>query len=97
MIHARQQHNPPDFRVDSAFVNPYNDPAVGDADAVTWSLGTGALCGTPRHVAEQVAALRDAGAGHLLCQLSFGYLAHAKILASMHRFANEVMPSFPTT
>ena len=94
MLHARQEHNPSDFRVDHAFVNPFNDPAVGDADAVTWSLETGALCGTPARVADQLAALRDAGVGHLLCQLSFGYMAQEQILASMRRFAEHVMPRF---
>ena len=33
-----------------------------------------------------------AGVGHLLCQLSFGYLPHAKITASMRRLASQVMP-----
>jgi hypothetical protein len=31
---------------------------------------------------------------HLLCQLSFGYLPHEKITASMQRFAGDVMPRF---
>jgi alkanesulfonate monooxygenase SsuD/methylene tetrahydromethanopterin reductase-like flavin-dependent oxidoreductase (luciferase family) len=95
MLHARAEYNPPDFRVDPAFVNPFNDPAVSDEDAVRWSLATGALCGTAAHVAEQVAALRDAGVGHLLCQLSFGYLAHERIMASMRRFGERVIAAFP--
>jgi alkanesulfonate monooxygenase SsuD/methylene tetrahydromethanopterin reductase-like flavin-dependent oxidoreductase (luciferase family) len=95
MLHARAAYNPPDFRVDPAFVNPFNDPAVSDEDAVRWSLATGALCGTATHVAEQVAALRDAGVGHLLCQLSFGYLSHERIMASMRRFGEHVIAAFP--
>jgi alkanesulfonate monooxygenase SsuD/methylene tetrahydromethanopterin reductase-like flavin-dependent oxidoreductase (luciferase family) len=94
MIHARTAHNPQDFRVDPAMMNPFTDPAVAHDEGVRWSLATGALCGTPKRVAEQVAALRDAGVRHLLAQLSFGYLPHAKITASMRRFAEHVMPRF---
>jgi alkanesulfonate monooxygenase SsuD/methylene tetrahydromethanopterin reductase-like flavin-dependent oxidoreductase (luciferase family) len=94
MLHARQEHNPPDFHVDPSFVNPFNDPAVPDGEAVTWSMETGALCGTPARVAEQVAALRAAGVGHLLCQLSFGYMPQARMLESMRLFAERVMPAF---
>lgn len=28
------------------------------------------------------------------CQISFGYLAHAKLMASMRLFGEEVMPRF---
>jgi hypothetical protein len=90
MIHARTAYDPGDFHVDPAFLNPFTDPAVPDEEGVRWSLESGALCGTPKHVAE----LRDAGVGHLLTQLSFGYLPPEKIVASMRRFADEVMPSF---
>jgi alkanesulfonate monooxygenase SsuD/methylene tetrahydromethanopterin reductase-like flavin-dependent oxidoreductase (luciferase family) len=94
MLHARAAYNPPDFRVDPAFLNPFNDPAVSDAEAVRWSLETGAVCGTPARVAEQVAQLRDAGVQHVLCQFTFGYLTHDRIMASMRRFAEQVMPRF---
>ncbi|HYE92969.1 MAG TPA: LLM class flavin-dependent oxidoreductase [Terriglobales bacterium] len=94
MIHARTAYNPSDFHVDAAFLNPFTDPAVSHEEGTKWSLETGALCGTPARVAEQVAALQDAGVHHLLAQLSFGYLPHAKITASMQRFATEVMPRF---
>ena len=94
MIHARTAHNPPDFHVDPAMMNPFTDPAVSHDEAVRWSIANGALCGTAKHVADQVAALQDAGVKHLLTQLSFGYLPHAKIVASMRRFAEEVMPRF---
>src|SRR5262249_12031422 len=94
MLHARQAHNPVDFQVDPAVVNPFNDPRVSDGDAVRYSIETGALCGTPGRVAEQMAALRDAGARHVLCQMSFGYLGHEKIVASMRRFGAEVLPAF---
>ena len=41
-------------------------------------------------MAEQVAALRDAGVHHILCQMSVGYLAHDTILDSMRRFGEQV-------
>jgi alkanesulfonate monooxygenase SsuD/methylene tetrahydromethanopterin reductase-like flavin-dependent oxidoreductase (luciferase family) len=49
--------------------------------------------GTSQRVADQVAALRHAGVQHLLCQMSFGYMAHDKIMASMRRFGEQVMPA----
>jgi len=94
MIHARTAHNPSDFHVDPALLNPFADPAVSDADGTRWSLETGALYGTAKRVAEQVQELREAGVQHLLCQLSFGYLPHEKIVLSMRRFAEDVMPHF---
>src|SRR5262249_50623063 len=95
MLHARSAYNPDDFTVDPALVNPYNDPRVSDVDGVRWSLDTGALCGTAGRVAEQIAELRDAGVHHLFCQLSFGYLPHEKIMASMRRFGEAILPRFP--
>jgi alkanesulfonate monooxygenase SsuD/methylene tetrahydromethanopterin reductase-like flavin-dependent oxidoreductase (luciferase family) len=94
MIHARTAFNPPDFHIDQGFLNPFTDPAVSHAEGTKWSLETGALCGTAERVAEQVAALRDVGVGHVLAQLSFGYLPHEKITASMRRFAGDVMTKF---
>ena len=94
MIGARTAYNPPDFQVGQAFLNPFTDPGVSHEEGTRWSLQTGALVGTADRVAEQVAALRDAGVGHVLAQLSFGYLPHAKITASMRRFAEAVMPRF---
>ena len=94
MLEARAAHNPGDYRVDPAVVNPFNDPRVPEADAVRFSLATGALYGTPARVAEQVAELRDAGVHHVLAQMSFGYLGHARIMDSMERFGLEVMPAF---
>ena len=94
MLHARAAFNPDDFRVDPALLNPFNDPAVSDEEGVRWSLDTGALCGTPARVAEQLRELADSGVRHLLAQLSFGYLPHEKIVRSMRRFAADVMPRF---
>ena len=94
MLEARAAHNPSDYRVDPAVVNPFNDPRVSEDEAVRFSLATGALVGTPARVAEQVAELRDAGVHHVLAQMSFGYLGHERIMASMRRFGLEVMPAF---
>jgi alkanesulfonate monooxygenase SsuD/methylene tetrahydromethanopterin reductase-like flavin-dependent oxidoreductase (luciferase family) len=94
MLEARAAHNPDDYRVDPAVVNPFNDPRVGEGDAVRFSLDTGALYGTAPEVREQVAALRDAGVRHVLAQMSFGYLGHERIMASMRRFGDEVLPAF---
>jgi len=41
MLGARTAHNPADYRVDPAVLNPFNDPRVSDDEAVRYSLGTG--------------------------------------------------------
>ncbi|HKC08522.1 MAG TPA: hypothetical protein VKJ67_16730, partial [Methylomirabilota bacterium] len=94
MLGARAAHNPEDYRVDPAVVNAFNDPSVAEDEAVRQSLAGGALYGTAREVAERVAELRDAGVRHILCQMSFGYLGHARIVDSMKRFGEQVMPAF---
>jgi alkanesulfonate monooxygenase SsuD/methylene tetrahydromethanopterin reductase-like flavin-dependent oxidoreductase (luciferase family) len=94
MVHARATHNPPDFEVPESRVNPWNDPRVSDEDGVRHVLATAALYGTATRVAEQVAELRDAGVHHVLCQMSTGYLSHARIMDSMRRFGDEVRPRF---
>ena len=94
MVHARATHNPADFHVDPSRVNPWNDPRVSDEDGVRYSLETAALYGTPARVAEQMAELRDAGVHHVLCQMSTGYLPHARIMESMRAFGEKVAPRF---
>jgi alkanesulfonate monooxygenase SsuD/methylene tetrahydromethanopterin reductase-like flavin-dependent oxidoreductase (luciferase family) len=94
MQHARQELNPPDFQVDPAMLNPWIDPRHSEAEGIRFALRSGTLIGTARDVAEQVAELREAGVGHLLCQMSFGYLDHEKIKLSMRRFAETVIPAF---
>jgi alkanesulfonate monooxygenase SsuD/methylene tetrahydromethanopterin reductase-like flavin-dependent oxidoreductase (luciferase family) len=94
MVHARATHNPPDFVVPDSRVNPWNDPHVSDDDGVRYALRAASLYGTARRVAEQVAELRGAGVHHLLCQLSTGYLSHPRILDSMRRFGDDVIPRF---
>jgi alkanesulfonate monooxygenase SsuD/methylene tetrahydromethanopterin reductase-like flavin-dependent oxidoreductase (luciferase family) len=94
MVHAREGLNPPDFRVDPTMLNPWTDPHFSEAEGIRFALGSGALIGSAKEVAEEIAALRDAGAGHLLCQMSFGYLGHERIKASMRRFGEHVIPRF---
>ena len=79
MVHARATHNPPGFAVDVSRVNPWNDPGVSDEDGVRYALAELALYGTEARVAEQIAALRDAGVHHVLCQMRLGYLPHARV------------------
>lgn len=94
MMHARQAFNPSDFRADPALLNPWTDPAHSEAEAIRYALSSGTLIGSAEDVAEQVAELREAGAGHLLCQMSFGYLDHERIKRSMRRFGETVIPAF---
>ena len=94
MMHARDAFNPGDFRADPALLNPWTDPDQSEEEAIRYALRTGTLIGTARDVADQVAELRDAGAGHLLCQMSFGYLDHERIKRSMRRFGETVIPAF---
>jgi alkanesulfonate monooxygenase SsuD/methylene tetrahydromethanopterin reductase-like flavin-dependent oxidoreductase (luciferase family) len=94
MMHVRAEYNPPDFAIDPAMLNPWADPATGDAEAIQYVLATGSLFGSPARVREQVAELRDVGVQHLLCQTGFGDMSHDQNLASMRRFGGEVMPAF---
>ena len=94
MVHARATHNPADFRLEPERVNPWNDPRVSDEEGTRYSLQTAALYGTAARVAEQVAELREAGARHVLCQMSSGYLPHAATMESMRRFGEHVRPRF---
>ena len=66
MMHVRAAHNPADFTIDPAMLNPWADPAVSNDDAVRYVLATGSLYGSPSRVRDQVAELRDAGVQHLL-------------------------------
>ena len=94
MVHARSTYNPADFHVPSSRVNPWNDPLVSHEDGVRYSLQTGALYGTAQRVADQVAELRETGVHHVLCQMSTGGLAHAKVMESTRRFGADVIPKF---
>jgi alkanesulfonate monooxygenase SsuD/methylene tetrahydromethanopterin reductase-like flavin-dependent oxidoreductase (luciferase family) len=94
MMHVRHEYNPPDFHIDPVMLNPWTDPAVGDTEALTFVLATGSLFGSPARVRDQVAALRDVGVRHLLCQTGFGAMSHEQNLLSMRRFGEQVMPAF---
>ena len=93
MNHARDTYNPADFRFDTAFLNAWTDSSVSDADGVRFALANGAIYGTARDVTEQIAEMKAAGIGHVLAQMSFGYLTHDKIMASMRRFGEGVIPN----
>ena len=94
LIHMRQEHNPPDFTIEPAALNAWNDPAVSNEVAVKDALTNGALYGSPKTVRDQVAELRDVGVQHLLCQTGFGAMSHEQNIASMRRFGEQVMPGF---
>lgn len=94
MMHVRDAYNPDDFEIAPAMLNPWTNPAVADDEALQFVLGTGCLYGTPSMVREQVAELRDAGVGHLLCQTGFGDMSFEHNQRSMRNFAQDVMPSF---
>jgi alkanesulfonate monooxygenase SsuD/methylene tetrahydromethanopterin reductase-like flavin-dependent oxidoreductase (luciferase family) len=94
MMHVRHEYNPADFVIDPVMLNPWTNSAVGDAEALAFVLATGSLFGSPARVREQVAALRDAGVQHLLCQTGFGDMGHEQNLLSMRRFGEQVMPAF---
>jgi alkanesulfonate monooxygenase SsuD/methylene tetrahydromethanopterin reductase-like flavin-dependent oxidoreductase (luciferase family) len=94
MMHVRDAYNPADFHIDPVMLNPWINPAVGDAEALAFTLATGSLFGSPARVRDQVAALRDQGVQHLLCQTGFGDMSHQQNLLSMRRFGEQVMPAF---
>ena len=94
MHHVRVAYNPSDFVVNTAAMNPWMDPGVSHPDGVRFVLETGALYGTPERVAEQIAALRDVGLGHVMCQASWGGLPHDKAMNSLRLFGQHVAPAF---
>ncbi len=91
-LHARATHNPADFTVTESRVNPWNDPHLSHEDGVKYALDNSALYGSPGRVAEQVAALRDVGAHHVLCQMSIGGMPHARVIAAMRLMGERVIP-----
>lgn len=94
MMHVRHEYNPADFHIDPVMLNPWTDPAVGEAEALAFVLATGSLFGSAARVCEQVAELREVGVRHLLCQTGFGDMSHEQNLLSMRRFGEQVMPAF---
>jgi alkanesulfonate monooxygenase SsuD/methylene tetrahydromethanopterin reductase-like flavin-dependent oxidoreductase (luciferase family) len=94
MMHVRDAYNPADFVIDPVMLNPWTNPAVSDSEALAFILATGSLFGSPARVRDQLAALRDVGVRHLLCQTGFGDMDHQQNLLSMRRFGEQVMPAF---
>ena len=94
MLHVRGAYNPKDFAIDPMMLNPWTDPTVGEAEALSYTLASGCLFGSPERVREQVAELREAGVRHLLCQTGFGDMSQDQNLDSMRRFGEQVMPPF---
>jgi alkanesulfonate monooxygenase SsuD/methylene tetrahydromethanopterin reductase-like flavin-dependent oxidoreductase (luciferase family) len=93
MIEVRSAYNPEDFQVDPAMLNPWSNPAVSEDDALRYVMESGCIYGTAAHVRDELAALGDAGVQHVLCQTSFGDMAHDQVMTGMRRLAEEVMPS----
>ena len=93
MMEVRSAYNPEDFQVDPAMLNPWSNSAVSDEEALRYAMASGCIYGTAAHVRDELAALGDAGVQHVLCQTSFGDMAHDKVMASMRQFGEEVMPS----
>jgi alkanesulfonate monooxygenase SsuD/methylene tetrahydromethanopterin reductase-like flavin-dependent oxidoreductase (luciferase family) len=96
MKHARDTLNPADFVVDEKLLNPWANTKVADDEALRFVMANGTICGTPKRVAEQLAELRDIGVDHVLCQMSFGYLAHERLMHSMRLFGEHVLPTAKT-
>src|SRR6185503_2543467 len=40
MMHVRHEYNPSDFHIDPVMLNPWTDPAVGEAEALAFVLAT---------------------------------------------------------
>ena len=54
-------------------------------------METGSVFGSPARVREQVAALAQAGVGHLLCQTAFGAMEREEALANMRAFSEAAI------
>ena len=93
MNHVRIELNPDDFEIDPAMLNPWTDPAASESEALRYTLDGGSVYGTPARVREELAALRDVGVQHVLCQFGFGAMPHEYVMASMRRFGEQVAPS----
>ena len=56
---------------------------------------TRAVIGTAAECKENIARIADwYGVTYLAFEVNFGSLPHERVLASMRRFADEVMPAF---
>ena len=95
IMHLRATLNPPDFEIDPAMLNAMSDPSVPDGEAVAQAMETGSIWGSPARVREQVAALADAGVGHLLCQVAFGAMERGGGACQHARLLRGGYPSGP--
>ena len=93
MVHARETLNPSDFIVEDQFLNAWTDGRVSEEEALKFTLSTGAFYGTAKRVKEQFEALRDIDVHHVLCQMSYGFMSHARITQSMKLFGEQVIPA----
>lgn len=86
---ARELYNPVGLRPGDL---PPPDP--GRPVPAGESLEHSFILGTPAQVAEQVAAMRDAGVRNLMLKLNTGEMDTHKVQKSMRLFGEKVMPHF---
>ena len=88
---------PPDQRLDllpeefAAYRNRYSPDASFDYPAMCDDV---MLFGSPDHIADRIANLRDSGVENLIFFVNFGGIDHQMVLDSLELFAKEVMPYF---
>ena len=81
---ARRLYNPPE--------NGGHAPAAGESYEERFDSQF--ILGTPSQVADQVAALRDAGVRNLMLENSFGSMPFDQVRRTLTRFGEEVAPLF---
>ena len=59
-----------------------------------WVVEHAFVAGTPKRVAEQIAALKQAGVRNLLLNVNVGQLPPEQVERSMRLFGAKVLPSF---
>ena len=82
---ARIRFNPPEFAPKTG------SDITSDPDNLAQSF----IAGTPSQVADQIAAMRDAGARNLMLKFNTGEMDAHQVQTSMTLFADKVMPLFP--
>ncbi|MCS7001449.1 MAG: LLM class flavin-dependent oxidoreductase [Dehalococcoidia bacterium] len=89
--HFRTKYNPATFDLRQRARYQWSSPDATPEEAVNEYLARGFIIGTPAQVAEQVAALRDAGVNALMCAMSLGGMKHENVLRSMQLFGEHVI------
>ncbi len=69
-------------------------PSPGEPDDDTWAERL--VFGSAETVIEKLKSLEQAGVSHVICHFDFSSMAQDDIVASMERFAEDVMPAFST-